>query len=104
MRRCLRWTRRLQRFLRRVWSTKSIVAGVGDFDVQAILQDLGEEINEMFRWISGLPEIGHFRKMQGNSLLNESGIFSEGHAALKVQPLGCRKISNLHLGVLVSMH
>lgn len=58
----------------------------------------------MFRWISGLPEIGHFRKMQGNSLLNQSGIFSEGHAALKVQPLGRRKISNLHLRVLVSIH
>jgi len=71
--------------------------------LKLILKDLGEEINEMFRWISEVPEIGHLRKMQGNALLNQSGILSEGHAALKEHPLGRHKISNLHLGVLVSM-
>jgi len=48
---------------------------------------------------SGVPEIAHLRKMQGNELLNPSGILSEGHAALKDQPLGQHKLSNLHLGV-----
>jgi len=57
----------------------------------------------MFRMISRVPEIAHLRKMQGNALLNQSSILSEGHAALKDQPLGQHKISNVHLGVLVSM-